>query len=226
MVSGLLFELGEFTLGLSRQRHCPSKQRQRGGSAVPRLSAKYRRDTTAGKGWAHQPAWAKKAVLTLHLQNPPHRHCPPNHSGGLRQACHRSDVDRPPVGWENDQPAVGISGSGDQTTRPSDVAGGVSNQHPKEKRTTLQTTKQPKQSQTKVLRYRFLNIRFLKQVNRYFRLPPARFLPARPDPLNIRNEYTVRFKYTVSLHMCGGIYLVLSSNAQSIMWRPYLVSTT
>ena len=26
--------------------------------------------------------------------------------------------------------------------------------------------------------------------------------------------------------MCGGIYLVLSSNAQSIMWRPYLVSTT
>ena len=78
------------------------------------------------------------------------------------------------------------------------------------------------------IRYRFLNIRFLKQVNRYFRLPPARFLPARPDPLNIRNEYTVRFKYTVSLHMCGGIYLklVLSSNALSIMWRPYLVSST
>ena len=26
------------------------------------------------------------------------------------------------------------------------------------------------------------------------------------------------FKYTVSLHMCGGIYLVLSSSTLSIMW--------
>ena len=73
----------------------------------------------------------------------------------------------------------------------------------------------PKVDTTLSLRYRFLNIRFFKLVNMYFRLPPARFSPARPDPLNIRNEYTGRFKYTVSLHMCGGIHFLLLFSSQS-----------
>ena len=64
-----------------------------------------------------------------------------------------------------------------------------------------------------------LHIRFLKQVKRYFRLSCKVFGP--PAFLNTRNEYIyiyirVKLKYTVSLHMCGGIYFVLSSNTLSI----------